>query len=381
MKTIDYIKVILVCAGLVLTSSCSILQGLDPTHRYYVEKTLVTKQIADLNAQHASDIQAATTKVSTDKDAVIGSLEKQLQSIANSLYGANTGFKFYEKPGRVDLIINNRVTEAQAADGKQPTAEAMLAENKRLSDEMDEQKTTIAQLTKTHQGDVAAAAKLAEEAAKAKTDLDTAKQQVTQVEQTYIAKITPLQTKLNDTNDKLISAEQAKLNQQAETEKLKKQLMLWCGIGALLFLVGAVYSPVGKEGLAILAGVCAGAAVAIPFITGTIILVSALLIFLVLVVYFLRKHHIAEKTTTNLVNGIEDAKTALGDKASVLTNILKSWNAKYTKTSFIGGNVVTKADDAVEAYIQKKLMASGRLDPKPVAPQAAPQVTPTPPTS
>ena len=377
MKTLGYIKVILVCTSLALASGCSILQGLDPTHRYYVEKTLVTKQIADLNAQHAADLKAATTQVSTDKDKVISSLDQQLQSIANSLYGANTGFKFYEKPGRVDLIINNRVTEAQAADGKQPTAEAMLAENKRLADEMDEQKTTIAQLTKTHQDDLAAAAKLSEDAAKAKADLDTAKQQVTQVEQTYIAKITPLQTKLNDTNDKLISAEQAKINQQAETEKLKKQLMLWCGIGALLFLVGAIYSPVFKEGLAIIAGTLGFATIAIPFIQGWMIAAAILLVLVVVIFYFLRKHHIAEKTTTNLVNGIEDAKTALGDKASVLTNNLKSWNAKYTKTSLIGGNIITTTDDAVEAYIQKKLMASGRLDPKPVT---TPQVTPTPPT-
>lgn len=141
--------------------------------------------------------------------------------------------------------------------------------------------------------------------------------------------------------------------------------MLWCGIGAVLAVAGAIYSPFGKSGLAIIAGILAAAAVIIPFITAAmvwiVLIVGGVIATAVGGVFFYR-HNLVEKTNTNLVNAIEDTNTTPNATIATLKTNLTDWNATYVKNA--AGEYVTKVDKAVEKYIEEKLMASGRLDPK-----------------
>ena len=356
----------LVLVSLFFLTSCA---SWNPLYKNYLRKTEVTNQISALNAQHVADLAEQAKKINQQYELIIANLTNQLQGGANSLYGAAEGFKFYPKPSRLDIIINNRVTEAQAAIGIPPTYEAIVKENKRLQEELDETKTSMEQLTKTHQATVAENAKLSDATVKSQKDLADLKQAMLQMEQNYIKQNSDLQTRLNGINDNLIESERKRADLQASIERLKRQLMLWCGIGAVLALIGAIYSPVFKEGLAILAGALGAATIAIPFIEGWMVALGLLIIVAGVVIYMILKHRVAEKANTNIINAVEDTKQSGTPIVPTLKSNLKTWNTNYAKDKL--GNIITVADKSVEKYINQKLMQSGRLDPK-----ATPTLTP-----
>lgn len=350
-----YIKVLSLAVLFTLTGCIS-----NPLTKYYVKKTDVEKQIATLNQEHSISLDKKDKEISAKKDEVIVKQDNKLQGAANSLYLASEGYKFYIAPTRLDMIINNSVTEGQAALGLNPTYEAVVTANKRLTDELDEKKTSLEQLRKTHADLIGVNTKLADESVKAKKDLIDLNATKLAEEQKFITDSGALQGKLNGANDDLIKKQQDVVDRRAEILAQKRTLMLWCGVGAALAMVGAIYSPIGKQGLITIAAVLGAATAAIPFIEGWMVYTAIGVVLAVVIGYFLYTHNVADKTNTNLINAIEDTKERLGKDASVLTNNLKSWNGTYAKDH--QGNVITKVDPAVENYIKQKLMQSGRLD-------------------
>lgn len=320
----------------------------------YVEKTKVEKQLVQLKADHDLALKKAIDDLRTSYDKLISSLNGQLQGAANPLYGAASAFKYYQSPSRLDVIINNRVTEAQAALGVAPTYEAITKENERLVKELDETKTTMEELTKTHNDMVAANSKLNEETKMLVVKLEQQKKAIEDLNSKFAADLIKKQDEISLIKDKLLSSEKQRADEQASIERLKRNLMIVCGAVALLALAGAIYSPIGKRGLVIIAGICGGAAVAIPFITGTMILIAVSICMVIITVYFLYKHNLSEKTNTNLIGGISDIKDKVNDEAkSIIKTTLTDWNGKYEMNKL--GNVVTKVDNSVEKYITEKL--------------------------
>lgn len=134
--------------------------------------------------------------------------------------------------------------------------------------------------------------------------------------------------------------------------------MIGCGIAAAICVIGTIYSPVGKGSLAIAAAVFGGAAAAIPFIEGWMILIGVLAVALIITAIFLYKHHVADKTSDNLINHIQDMKenpNISDDVKKMLKESLTQWNSKY-----IDGKSTT-TDISVENYIKSKLKTHGRL--------------------
>lgn len=342
--------------GSLLLTGCNTIQDL--VYKDYNKKADVEKQIKSLEDKHKEEVSAKVKDVQSKLENTINSQDKQLQEGANKLYGANEAFKYYTTPSRLDLIINNRVTEAQAALGKAPTYEAIKAENQRLKDELDEKKTSLEDLRKKHGEVLAENSKLSEQTDKAKKEVETAKAQWLAIEQRYIGDAAGLQTKLKDANDKIITMEKQRADNKEAIERMKTKLMIGCGIAAALCVIGAVYSPIGKGSLAMCAAVFGGAAAAIPFIEGWMILVAVLAIAAIITIVFLYKHNIADKTTDNLINHIQDIKenpNIPDDVKKLLKDNLTQWNSKYV------GDKTTQADDAVEKYIKSKLKDYGRL--------------------
>jgi archaellum component FlaF (FlaF/FlaG flagellin family) len=362
---------------------CALLQSWNPINRYYVEKSEVVKQIETLNTQHTADLTAKDAQILAQSSKIIASYDVILQEIADKLYGANQGYQLYVKPGRLDMIINNRVTEAQAAIGRPPTYKAMQVENARLKTEMDETKTTLEQLQNTHQTVVAQNTKLVSDNEATKKAMETLKQEKLDMQTKYIADAKILQDKLDKTNNDLEAAQNKELDNKKAEQALKEKLMLWCGVGAVLALVGAIYSPVFKEGLAIIAAALTGAAIAIPFIQGWMVLAGATVIVIGVLVYVLYKHNVLSKANKNMVNAIQDN---LDKGATELKSTLSTWNTKYVKNK--DGSITEVPDTSVENYIKDVLMDVGRLQTKPTpAPNptstptgivVAPAVTPTP---
>jgi len=233
-----------------------------------------------LEEKHKKEVSEKVKDVQTKLEKTIESQDNQLQEGANKLYGANEAFKFYKNPERLDLIINNRVTEAQAAIGKQPTYKAVQEENERLKKELDEKLTSLDDLRKKHNEVIAENVKLSEATSTAKKEVEIAKAEWLKIEQKYISDSTLLQSKLKEANDRIIQME--------------------------------------KE----------------------------------------YKHHVADKTSDNLINHIQDMKenpNISDDVKKMLKESLTQWNSKY-----IDGKSTT-TDISVENYIKSKLKTHGRL--------------------
>lgn len=337
-------------------TGCSTVQGL--LYKEYTKKSEAEKQISDLKEKHRAEIDVKVKEVQTGLEKTIEAQDNQLQAGANKLYGANEAFKFYTSPTRLDLIINNRVTEAQAALGKQPTYQAIKEENQRLKDELDEKKTSLEDLKKKHTEVLAENTALSEKTNQIKKEVEAAKAEWLKAEQKYISDSSALQSKLNSANDKIINLEKQRADNQASVERMKTKLMIGCGIAAALCILATIYSPVGKGSLAIASAVFGSAAASIPYIEGWMILVGAIAIIAIVTLIFLYNHYVADKTTDNLINHIQDLKEDPNVPEDLKNHIKKSlakWNSKY-----VDGKI-TAEDESVEKYIKSKLKDYGRL--------------------
>ena len=192
----------------------------------------------------------------------------------------------------------------------------------------------------------------------AKKEVEVAKAEWLKTEQKYINDAKSLNDRLKEANDKIQAALKEKADNAAAIERMKTKLMIGCGAMAVLCVLGTIYSPVGKSSLAIAAATFGGAAAAIPFIQGWMILVAGLVICAIITIVILYKHHVADKTNENLINHIQDIKenpNIPDEVKNIIKNSLSSWNSKYIddKTS--------QTDHSVENYIKSKLKDYGRL--------------------
>lgn len=342
---------------LTLLPACSTIQSL-LYNSGYTKISDAENKIKTLEEKHKQEVAEKVKDVQTKLEKTIEAQDNQLQEGANKLYGANEAFKFYKNPERLDLIINNRVIEAQVAIGKSPTYKAVKEENERLKKELDEKLTSLDDLRKKHNEVVAENAQLAETTVKAKKEVELAKAEWLRTEQKYISDSAALQNKLKEATDKIIQMEKERGDNAASIERMKTKLMIGCGIAAALCVIGTLYSPVGKGSLALGAAIFGGAAAAIPFIEGWMILLATLLVALIITIIFLYKHHVADKTADNLVNHIQDMKenpNIPDDVKKMFKESLSQWNSKY-----VDGKSTT-TDVSVENYIKSKLKTHGRL--------------------
>lgn len=337
----------------------------------------VQVQIDKLEAKHQVELAQVTKAVENKMTELLAQKDAQLQGAADSLYGASEGFKYYMTPLRLDLIIHNRVEEAQAALGKAPTFEAIVRENARLLVELDEKKTSLAQLQSAHVEEVAAKTKLSADAVRIQGELEKLKQAKLDAETKFIADNKVLTDKLREANGTIQADLEQKASDKAATERLKAKLMTACGALALLALAGAFYSPVGKEFLVIAGAVLGGATVAIPFIEGWMIAAALGGLGVIGAIVFLAKHNMLSKANTNMVHAIQDD---IEQGSTTIKKNLSAWNTKYVKNA--DGSITEVPDTAVEKTILATLMNIGRLptDVNPVNVAAVPP-TPTLPTS
>lgn len=324
----------------------------------YKKKEDVEKQIADLEAKHKQELETKVKDVQTNLEKTIKAQDNQLQEGANKLYIANEAFRFYTKPTRLDYIVNNRITEAQTVIGKGPTLKAMQEENQRLKDELDENKTSLEELKNKHNQVLSELGKLVKETEQAKKDAETSKAALEESKKKYEVSSKELQEKLKQVNDDLQKEQEKKANNAEAIERMKTKLMIGCGIAAAICIIATIYSPVGKASLAVAAMVFGGSAAAIPYIEGWMILLAAIVIVAIITVIFLYNHYVADKTTDNLINHIQDLKedpTIPEDLKNHIKKSLSKWNSKY-----VDGKI-TMEDASVEKYIKSKLKDYGRL--------------------
>jgi hypothetical protein len=377
MKTKGYKLILIMMVGLFALSACQYMPVVSTKelNASYVRKIEAEAKIAALERQHVVSLTENEKKLSETKDKVINGQDTQLQAGADALYSIQQVTALPPQPGTLEFT-RVRSVEGFTAMGKPPSIKEIIEGGERLRKYLTTYQTNdpaeLEKLRVEHARLVKENANLVVTTEVAKKEVVSVKEEKLAIEQKYIKDTAAAQTDLNKANDKVIDKER----ERAEQERIAKekaedwkaairQIQLWCGIGAAVALVGAVYSPIGKGGLASIAGVLALTTIALAFIKPWMIWILLGVVIIVIgvaVAMWLRKHNLAEVANDNMVNAIEDTTTKEGSTITDLKTNLKEWNTKYVKDKT--GNIVTKTDEQVERYIKEKLAKNGRLVPK-----------------
>ena len=340
-------KKILLIVLVFLLSSCTTNDFL------FTSKSAKEKEIAALRVDFDNKIKAKEVEVSEAKDKVIQNQDSQLDAASNSFYAADLAFDTILLPNRVDLIINNYVNEGRAATGNRvPSYTVMAAINDRLKKELNEKETSLADLKKTHEAALGENTKLADASKAAKEKIELLEREKLDIKNEFTSKLDQKQTELNEANGKIIDEQKKQVAQAKSIEAAKTKISLVAGIVALACLAGAIYSPIGKQGLALIAGVCGLVSVGIFFLEAWMVLVAALLVAAGVVVWFLKNHQMETKVGDSLVLAMEDVKDESKELWDKISPKIKERLKKYTKKD---GKIVTIEDPKAEAFIDQKL--------------------------
>jgi len=338
----------------------------------YVKKAQAEAQLRDAKTKFDKDLIEVQERISVAKDRVINAQEKQIQSAANSLYSINQAYAFFPKVGAFEY--SKRETGLGfAALGKSPTIDEILNGPKKLQEYIDafdkDNKDEIKRLQEENKKLLAERGVLVKTTEDAKQTVKEIQKEKETIKETAAKEITIAQKKVDDANDDALAASAAAIAAEKERresaeklEKTKREIMIWCGIGAAIAMAGAVYSPVGKSGLAVISFVLAFAAVAIMYIQPWMVLTVGLVGAAAAIGYVLYRHNIAETSNDNMVNAIQDLKETSGETYGQVKKSLQEWNTKYKTNA--NGEVVEVADKTVEKYIDQKLAEYGRLTTK-----------------
>ncbi len=364
----------LLAAAALLIVSAGFTECQTPTTRLAAAKTAEEARVAALKADYDTRLKAQQTEAAAAQAAVVAAKDAQINGASTPLYAADVAFKGIPAPTRTDLIINGRVNEAWSALGhRMPTYEEMQAANARLAAELDENRTTLAQLKATHETEMARGQTLADAtaaAAKAMTDL-TARHAREREE--LSGKVTAATQALADANAQLAAAEKASANDAKARQAQLARLSWGAGIIAALCLAGALFSPVLKQELAVGALILGGAAVAIPFITPLIVLSGTGAAAACVIAWVVVKHRRADRAADALSLVTQDLRDKGGDIAAATNAAMADRTARYVKAR--DGTLVTEPDHALVAQINAKVAEYDHL-PSAAAPAAV--VTPHP---
>lgn len=348
--------VILIASFLFLNSSCVTT---DTTlKRDYIKKSEAQQQIETLKKRQEVELTAATSAISKQKDTIIIGQDDQLQTVANSLYGANLAFSFYTppEPSRVDLIVNNRVTEAAAATGKKATAEAMERENSRLQKELNEKITSLEDLKKKHEDTVTENTILANKTATDKKELDRLGKELSDMKIQHAKELSDEQAKVIILQDEINKLEKARADDSVARQKLEREVKIKaiavCGILSLLCIAGAIWMPAFKSKFAVAAATFGGCAAAILYVQPWMVAAGVGVVILGIIIKMSLEHHTMDKVATNAIGYIADNKPTD-------TTTLKNYMGQYTTDS--DGKTTVTTDPAVEKVIDQKLKDGQRI--------------------
>lgn len=314
-------------------------------------KSSKEKEIAALKVDFNKKIEAKGAEITAIKDAIILAKNAQIQGGADAFYGQDFVFKTIITPTRTDLVTHNLGDEGWAALGRvMPTYEKMMEMNERLSKELDETKTSLADLQKSHDKAMNESQKLVDTTKHEVEKLTQALQEKDTLEKQYKDKLSLLQDQLNEANNKIIAIEKEKADNKAARQAQIAKLSWGAGVLAALCLAGAIWSPVFKRQLGIMAASFGAAAVALPFIEPWMVLAGFGVVILGVVVWIISEHNKADKATTAFANLIHEKPELVPDA--------DAWTSKYVKDK--DGNVTTVPDTAVQALVKSKLIANDK---------------------
>lgn len=310
-------------------------------------------EIKELRSEYEQKIASKVIEISASKDGIISSKDSQIKAASNGLYGANATFATLIEPTRTDLVTNNFVNESWAALGNQlPDQPTLLKINERIKTELDETKTSLSDLQRSHAAAVAENVKLVDATKVWQDKLAAAEKARADLETGYRTQLDAKQRSIIDLQQNIVALEKARADDAAAIQAMKTKASMILGGLSLLCVVGVIYSPVGKTGLIVLGTIAAGAAVLIWVIKVWMVLVAAGVAATGLVVYSLVVHRKEEKLADSLVLGLQDVKTGSSDLWAKVSPLIDERLKKYVKKN---GEIKTAEDPTLKALIDKKL--------------------------
>ncbi len=331
-----------------------ILSGcVNPMGKYIVTKSQKEKEIAALKSEYDGKIDLKTKEISDEKDKIIKSQQQQMIGAANSYYGQNLVFRTILNPTRADLVIYNLGEEGWLSLGHiMPDYDTMLKINERLKNELDETKTSLADLQKNHEKVMSENQKLVDATKIWQDKLAISVKEISDLNETYRKNLDAKQSDLNAANTKIIELQKAQLDHEKEIKEAKTKASAILGGLALLCLAGVIWSPVFKRQIALFGGIVAFVAVAIWYIQLYMVLIAAGIIIVSLIGWVLYNHNKESKLSDSLVLGLQKVKDDSKETWDKISPVLDEYLKKYTKKA---GQIVTTEDASLKSLIDDKL--------------------------
>ena len=346
-----WVRGILVVVFALLAASCQH----NPIPNLLVTKGQKEREIAALRADFDQKLAANRAEIDASTAKVREGMQAQMRGAAGAFYGQDFVYRTLQSPTRTDLVWHNLTLEGWSALGNlQPTFEQMQAMNERLTAELDETRTSLADLQRNHQQALEQNRALADATKRFESELAAAEARRIALEADFKSRLDKAQLDLIDTQSRLIAAEKARSDDAKARQAQLARLSWGAGILAALCLAGAIWSPIAKRQLIIGAVVLGGAAVAIPFVEGWHILVGVGVAAVGLIAWTLYGHRKDERVADALVLAAQDVKEKSREvweqhlKPAVADRL-----ARYTTGP--DGKLVTERDPTLEAHIDAKL--------------------------
>lgn len=330
-----------------LTSCANPIKGL------LVTRATQDKQMAALRGEYEGKLAANRTQTETATKAVIAAKDAQMVGAGGSLYAADMAFRSILAPTRTDLVINNRVNEAWTALGRpMPSAEDMLKEQRRLAEELDSTKTSLAQLQSNHAAAMAQNQALADATKKHAAELAAAEAARLAVVSEFSGKLDVKQREVIETQGRLIALEKERADDRAALQALKTKMSVVLGLVALAAIAGAVYLPVFRQQCGVFGAVCGLCSIGIWYLQPWHVAVGAGVGILGVIGWMVLKHSKEEKLSDSLVLAMNRVKEQSAETWAKVSPVIADQLGKYVKRD---GKTVVRPDPAMEHLIDSKL--------------------------
>ena len=318
----------------------------------YTSKVRAEQVLEQTKKDYDSKLAAKDGDIKVKQDLFIQSWINKDQMASDRLYGADFAFQLHPKPDRTHIIMDNRINEARVVLPPASVA-AMAIENERVKRELDETRTSMAELQKNH--DLAIEeAKLANNISeKAKADLNQAKLDKEKIEKDKNIAIAKTQEALDKANNEVIANEHKRGDDAKAIQAGKEKLSLGAGLLAALCLAGAIWSPIMKDKFGMAAGVLAVASVGVWYLTPILVFSIFGLGSLIIIGWVVFEHNKDNKAAVATYSALEEIKN--NSKEVWDTSIapkLSEWQSKYVVKD---GKVITIPDPSIALNIDKKL--------------------------
>jgi hypothetical protein len=334
--------------GIVMLGLIVVLSSCKTVDSPYVKRTTLENKITELGIQKEQAIKVATQDIIVKKDAEISFVRLNFQNTADWLYGSRLALDLFEPKGRLWDITSNRLNAA-ASYAPPPSREALIEQVMTLKEELDESKVSKEELNVRYNKAREAAEIAIQTQEAAKTEAESAVRRLTEIELEHEKAINTVKDELiAEQNKNLANADEKKRHDEWRRAQIQKLMYVSGGL-SLLALAGAIFIPVAKRELGLLAAILGGIAVALPFITP----VQASLVFgigLALVLFvILRKLFIKDKSEKAVYRAVQEYKTEKpGDFNVNLAPKLENWTGKYDKDGkVVKDEVIVKHIDSI----------------------------------